>query len=272
VAVRGLFGVAPYSAYYRPAESSIRAPQVTPTPPKIPFVTTPDPRPAVYQARPSRDASMVIAPNLRPDVTTLGIRRYFTTDIPVPAYRTAIMLLRGGVGDPPAAAPSPPVMPFVTSAQPPRETLRSADRIFAPIFGQYEPFGSGMFLTTPVPWRGGYPGADASLVVPIVLPPITLATNLRRFVTLLSYQKPHRQDASMFLITQGTLSGVPVPPVPVPVELRRFLMTDWAWRVGPSYAYDASRVTGPAHQPGDNFHPMVGFGSPYIPILRRRRR
>lgn len=238
MAARGLFGVAPYPVYHRRDGSSVRGPQSTPQPPPVRFVTSPDPRPALYQASPSRDASAVLASNRQLDVSTLGVKRFFTTDIPVPAYRTVITMIRGRA----SAAVAPNVTPpapewFATDPYRPA-IVRSDDRIFPPLFGSFDPLGSGAFFATPVPWVGRYPWADASRLIPSIPPPApTLSISQRIFATLLSYQTPHRQEGSLFVVTPATFGGT--TPV-VPLEHRRFFMHEWAWRVGPSYAFDAS--------------------------------
>lgn len=238
MAARGLFGVAPYSAYHRRDGSSVRGPVSTPQPPRQPFLTTSDPSPAVYQARPTRDASDTFAVNIKTDISTLGVKRFFTTDIPVPAYRTVITMIRGRASAAVAPNVTPPAPEWFTT-DPYRPAIqRSDDRIFPPLFGAYDPLGSGAFFATPVPWRGRYPWADASdLFVAAAPPGPTLGISQRVFATLLSYQSPHRQEGSLFVVTPATFGGISSV---VPLELRRFFTNEWARRVGPSYAFDAS--------------------------------
>src|SRR2546426_5819701 len=106
MANRAFVGVSPYNSGHRKESASFyRPPTPTPQPPRVAFLSTPDRRPP-----PAQDANSVYQVTPTTAVGGPMIRRYFETDIPVPAYRTVINLIRsfaGGTTPLPSDQPAP---------------------------------------------------------------------------------------------------------------------------------------------------------------------
>jgi hypothetical protein len=234
---RGLFGVAPYRGGHRSDANAFYKNVIRITPPRIPFLQTPDPVPPLYNITPSRDASVAMPPNTRPDV--IPIIHFVDTPVPYPSHPTVLSWVRATAGDQPAPVQTPPVIPFLmTDFLAKTAPLIDGSAIIPSLITPFDPLGGGAFIATAVPFRTSYPFADASVVIQRTVPPaLTLPVNLRTFTTLLSYQSPHRQDASLLIPQAGIAGSVSLP---VPLERQLFFKHEFAWRLGPNYAYDAS--------------------------------